>query len=147
MLYVRRYFDERSRQVADDLVRDVRNAFIDSLRDVPWMDELTREKAIQKANASLAYIGYHSELENRLLSMEEKYKNLELNPDNFILNNLKINRFNTDQVLMSFRKPVNKTGSDSFITNPATVNAYYNYLENSISKLYFGNVFHNILMI
>lgn len=135
VLYVRRYFDESSRQVASDLVKDVRLAFINSLHAVPWMDDLTREKAIHKANSSLAYIGYHSELDNQFHSLEEKYKDLEMEPDNFITNNLRINKFTIETAFSLLRKPVNKTGSDSTMTNPATVNAYYVHNENAICKL------------
>lgn len=133
--YVRKYFSEKSKEAATDLVKDVRNAFIDILRAVSWMDEKTREKAIEKAESLRADIGYQNDLENWLLSLEEEYKNLEMESDNFFLNTLRLEVFDTDYIFNLLREPVYKSDTD-ILMNPADVNAHYAFTENAICMLW-----------
>lgn len=130
-LYVREYFSEESRQVAIELVNDIRSAFIDVLNEVTWMDEKTRNESIKKAKTLTTHIGYPDELaENDKL--EEYYRDLEIEPDNLLLNTLRIEAFDLDNLFSKLRKPVNKTDWETHST-PSTVGAYYNSLENSIN--------------
>lgn len=131
-LYVRKYFSEEARQTAIELVNDIRNAFIDILREVSWMDENTRAEAIKKAKSLTAHIGYPDELaENDKL--EEFYRDLDIEPDDLLLNTLRIEVFDLDNLFAKLRKPVNKTDWTTHST-PSTVGAYYSSLENSISQ-------------
>lgn len=119
--------------MAIDMVNDIRNAFIDILQEVPWMDgqTSTREAAVKKAKALTAHIGYPDELaENDKL--EEFYRDLEIEPDNLLLNTLRIEVFDLDNLFAKLRKPVNKTDWETHST-PSSVGAYYSALENSIS--------------
>lgn len=57
-LYVRKYFDEESKKAAVDLVNNVREEFINILHDVDWMDDETRNEAIEKAKGIICHIAY-----------------------------------------------------------------------------------------
>lgn len=130
-LYVRKYFNEHSRQAAIELVDDIHSAFIDVLNEVTWMDEKTRNEAIKKAKTLTAHIGYPDELaENDKL--EEYYRELEIEPDNLLLNTLRLEVFDLDNLFNKLRKPVNKTDWETH-SIPSTVGAYYSSGENSIS--------------
>lgn len=130
-LYVRKYFSEESRQTAIEMVNDIRSAFIDILKEVSWMDEKTRTEAIRKAISLTAHIGYPDELaENDKL--EEYYRDLEIEPDDLLLNTLRIEVFELDNFFAKLRKPVNKTDWETH-SIPSIVGAYYSSLENSIS--------------
>lgn len=130
---MRKYFNETSKKVADELVDDIRNEFLDILYNVPWMDDETRGEAVKKANAITAHIGYPSELADNN-NLEEFFRDLEIAPDNLLLNTLRLSVFDDDYTFGQLRKPVNKT---DWVTHskPALVNALYSSLENSIREL------------
>lgn len=129
-LYVRKYFTEESRQNAIDLVENIRDEFINILHEVSWMDEKTREEAIKKAKSLTTHIGYPNELADNN-NLEEYYRDLEIEPDNLLLNTLRLTVFQTDRVFNKLRKPVNKTDWETH-SKPSVVNAYYSSIENSI---------------
>lgn len=71
-LYVRKYFNEEARQNAIEMVADIRAEFEDILRKVDWMDDHTRQNALDKAKSMSTHIAYPDELlDNRKL--EEFY--------------------------------------------------------------------------
>lgn len=129
-MYVRRYFNDESKKTAVDLVDNIRDEFINILHDVSWMDEETREEAINKAKALTTHIGYPNELADNN-KLEEFFSDLEMEPDNLLLNTLRLAVFDNDYQFNRLRKPVNKT---DWVTHskPALVNAVYSSLENSI---------------
>lgn len=131
-LYVRRFFNEDSRLRVIEMVEDMRASFIQMIHDVPWMDETTKRKAIGKAQALSAHIGYPDELVNDT-KIEEYYAGLELTPDEYLMNALRLNRFKVDYALRQLRKPNNKTDWVKHAT-PAVNNAFYSAFENSIRK-------------
>lgn len=130
-LYVRKYFSEKSRKAAIDLVENIRHEFIDILQNVTWMDETTRGEAIKKAQMLETHIGYPNEL-NDINKLKQYYNDLEIEPDNLLLNTLRIEVFDTDRAFNKLRKAVNKTDWESHST-PSSVGAYYSSPENSIS--------------
>lgn len=130
-LYVRKFFNEESKQAAIDLVEDVRHTFIDFISVLPWMDEKTREEATKKAKAITTHIGYPNELADNN-KLEKYYRDLEIEPDNLLLNTLRLTAFYFDKTLNKLREPVNKTDWETH-SIPSTVGAYYRATENAIS--------------
>lgn len=61
-LYVRKYFSSESKQQASDLVRQIKQQFKNLLKSVDWMDEETRQSAVEKADTVSDHIGYPDEL-------------------------------------------------------------------------------------
>lgn len=131
-MYSERYFNEQSKQAVIDLLEDVRQAFIDILRTVPWMDDKTRDIAIKKAKSITAQIGYQKELlENSYL--DEYYKNLEMESDNLLLNYLRLEKFNNDNSFGSLRQPLKKANWERLLDlDPTDINAFYDPYENSM---------------
>ena len=56
--YVRSYFDEASKEQADRMVDGLRTAFKELVEETEWMDSETQEKAKEKADLMLQFIGY-----------------------------------------------------------------------------------------
>lgn len=131
-LYVRKYFTDDARSEAIDLVDNIRSEFVNILQEVSWMDEETRKEAIKKAESLTTHIGYPNELADNN-KLEEYYNDLEIEPDNLLLNTLRITKFTTDNLFSKLRKPVNKTDWETH-AKPSVVNAYYSSIENSIRK-------------
>lgn len=131
VLYVRNYFKEETREAATDLVKNIQNVFIDMIQAVSWMDKETRERAIEKAKALKIHVGYQNELEDWLLSLEEQYNELDIEPNKFLSNILRIEVFETDYLFSLLREPIYINESDVLL-NPADVNAHYVFTENAI---------------
>lgn len=129
-LYVRTYFSDESKNAATEMVEDIRNAFIEILHEITWMDEQTRLEAVKKAKSLITHIGYPNELADNN-KLEKYYRDLEIEPDNLLLNTLRLEVFDTDNLFNKLRKPVNKTDWETHAI-PSTVNAYYSAVENSI---------------
>lgn len=131
-LYVRKFFNEKSKQHAEEIVENIRSSFIDMLHKVTWMDETTKSAAVDKAKALIAHIAYPKELTNKT-KLEQYYKSLEMNEDEYLMNALRLNKFKTEYALRELYNPVNKTDWLTHAT-PAMTNAFYAALENSIRK-------------
>lgn len=61
-MYVRKHFDETSREVAFEMVDDIRKAFVQILSTMDWMDEGTRTRALEKVSAMKTHMGYPKEI-------------------------------------------------------------------------------------
>lgn len=129
-LYVRKYFSRESKEAAVELVNNIRSEFVDILHGLSWMDDQTKAAAIEKAKSLTNHIGYPDELADNN-KLEEFFKELVIEPDNLLLNTLRLNVFNINYAFNKLREPVNKT---DWVTHskPALVNAAYSPLENSI---------------
>lgn len=141
-LYVRKHFREDSKRAAMEMVNGIRREFEKILHDVPWMDDDTREAALNKVKSMSTHIGYPDEImDNKKL--EEYYNHLEIDANDYLKSVLRMNVFGTDYAFNKLRKPVNKT---DWVTHarPAIVNAFYSSIENSIRKFEF--IFGAILL-
>ncbi|XP_021947553.1 neprilysin-2 isoform X2 [Folsomia candida] len=129
-LYVRRYFKDEARASAMEMVTDIRKSFLDILKEIEWMDSLTRGRAIEKANSMETHIGYPKELmeDSKLI---ELYDGLEMSNNDYLGNVLNLTTFGTDYAYRKLRERVNKTDWISH-GRPAVINAFYAPLENSI---------------
>lgn len=136
-LYVRKHFQQDSKRTALEMVNGIRREFEKILKEVPWMDDITREAALNKVKSMSTHIGYPDEIMDDK-KLEQYYDNLEINPNDYLSSVLKMNVFGTDYAFNKLRKPVNKT---DWVTHarPAIVNAFYSSIENSIRKYFVSN--------
>lgn len=130
-LYVRNYFQEETREAATNLVKSIQNVFIEMIEAASWMDTKTREQAIKKAKALKIHIGYQNELEDWLLSLDTEYNDLEIKPNDFLSNILRMEMFEIDYLFNTLHEPIHKNESDTLL-NPVNVNAHYTFTENAI---------------
>ncbi|XP_046983494.1 neprilysin-2-like isoform X1 [Schistocerca americana] len=129
-IYVRKYFDEEAKKAALEMVDDIRQEFLRILQEVDWMDEATRKKALEKAKSMVAHIAYPDELLDDA-KLDKFYEKLDISPALYLESVLNLSRFAVDYSFSRLREPVNKTEWTSH-SNVATVNAFYDTLENSI---------------
>lgn len=128
--YVRKYFDEESKKVAQNMANIIRDEFIKTLKELSWMDEQTRAEALKKANAVVLHVAYPDELIDND-KLEKYYQDLELQPNSLLHSVLNIRKFARNRTINQLRKPINKTDWETH-SNAAVVNAYNALLENSI---------------
>lgn len=96
------------------------------------MDENTKEKAIEKLQYMIYYVGYPNEFFHDE-KLNEYYQDLEVYTDSYLKNRLSLSLFNTKHSLAQFGKPINRK---NWINHgiSTVVNAYYNALQNSIGN-------------
>lgn len=133
-LYVRNFFKKESKTVALEMVKSIQDEFENILRKVEWMDEKTRNAAIEKAKSMTAHIAYPDELmdDNKLI---EYYEHLTIDQNRFFESVLNLSLFDSGKVLMTYRKPINRSDWETH-ASVAVINAFYNANENSIREFF-----------
>lgn len=129
-LYVRNFFNRNSKQSVKNIVKSIHKAFLASLNSVDWMDEKTRELAIEKAHGMHFHIAYPNELldDNKL---NEYYDGLAMQPDSLLHNVMRVRQFIRNRKISQFCKTINRT--DWQMHSAATaVNAYNSLMGNSV---------------
>ncbi|HEX2163926.1 MAG TPA: M13 family metallopeptidase, partial [Thermoanaerobaculia bacterium] len=121
-LYVEERFAGDSKEIALEMIRDIEAAFETSLPALSWMDETTRERAVEKAQAIGNKIGYPDRWED--------YSAMKTTPGDFFGNAVAAAHWGFDDQLRKVGQPVDET---EWGMTPQTVNASYNPLLNHIS--------------
>jgi putative endopeptidase len=119
--YVSRHFPPRSKEMMDELVANLLEAYRRSITDLDWMSEETKQKAYLKLDTFRPKIGYPEKFRD--------YSGLEISADDLLGNVLAATAFETDRELNKIGSPVDR---DEWFMLPQTVNAYYNPGTNEI---------------
>ena len=131
-LYVKTYFDAKSKKVAEEMISNIKQEFKSLLSTIDWMDDpSTRARAIKKAEQITTYVGYSPEIleEDKVM---ELYDGLELKEKwNYFTNIQKLRKHWTD---LDFKKLTTKNLKNDWkkFSEAATINAFYNSLENAV---------------
>lgn len=127
-MFVREVFHGDAKPQAEDMINDIRKAFQLNLHNLKWMDKDTRKLANEKADAITDMIGFPNYILNGHL-LDEKYKDLDIDPEKYFDNNIRVNIYNLKKNLEKLDQVVNKT---KWGMTPPTVNAYYTPTKNQI---------------
>ncbi|HEX8245817.1 MAG TPA: M13 family metallopeptidase [Longimicrobium sp.] len=119
--YVQRAFTPDAKARADDMVRNLRAALAERIRQLPWMSEATKQQALSKLEAFDQKIGYPARWRD--------YSALNVRPGAFAVNAIEASRFEFDRQMRKIGQPVDRT---EWGMTPPTVNAYYNPSMNEI---------------
>lgn len=124
-LYVEKTFPPEAKQKAMEMVDYVKRAFAERIKQLDWMSDSTRQKALEKLSTFNVKIGYPD--------VWKDYSELTVdkNPEkaSYIQNVLNGNRFHFEEDLAKYGEPVDR---QAWEMTPQTVNAYYNPLFNEI---------------
>ncbi|KAF0289689.1 Neprilysin-2 [Amphibalanus amphitrite] len=130
-LYVKNHFDEDSKKAALELVADVHQQFNMMLQELSWMDDTTKQRAMEKSDAIEYYIAYPDKLLNETL-VAEYYEELSVSDDDYFQNTLNARVFFTNKSFKKLREPVDKKDWKRH-SKTAVVNAFYSAQDNSIT--------------
>ncbi len=128
-LYVKNFFPNESRELAVEMVEAIKSEFETTINETDWMDDATREAALEKIQNMLSFVGYPQELLDDSILIEY-YKELSLDGVNFFESFLNISKFDAHTVIREFRKPVDKNDWKNHAV-VAIINAFYDPLINS----------------
>ncbi len=120
-VYVGLYFPEEAKKAMLELVDYLTKAYELSIKDLPWMSEATKAKALEKLAKFTPKIGYPDKWRD--------YSTLEIKADDLIGNLQRIAAFGHKEAVDKIGKPVDR---DEWHMTPQTVNAYYNPMMNEI---------------
>lgn len=129
LLFVEKAFEGESKKSAEEMIHDIRQVFLTNLNKVEWMDEETKEKAKEKAQAIRENIGYPDYLTNKT-ALAMMYKGFEIKKDNYFQNMVETFKFYNLKNYKKLGKPVDK---GRWGMTPPTVNAYYSSTDNKIA--------------
>lgn len=127
-MFVRKYFDENSKQDTLRMTHELQEAFREILNTTDWLDNATKHLAELKVNSMSLKIGYP----DFILSKEDlnkKYEGLHIDRKKYFENTLNVLRHVSRTEQNKLRETVNKT---VWQTAPAIVNAYYSRNKNQI---------------
>lgn len=103
--YIQRYSDDKSRDIAINITKNIHNQFIEMLKKTKWMDWVLRKEAIRKVKATKFIFGYSKELTNDTL-LNEYYKDLDIQEsDSFLDSVLRVQRFLKNHQLAQLGMP------------------------------------------
>ncbi len=120
-LYVAKYFKPEAKVRMEELVKNLRKAFEIRIKQLDWMSEETKQRALAKLYAFTPKIGYPDTWKN--------YDGLEISPNTFYQNMRNAGAWGFQENIAQIGKPVDRT---KWGMTPPTVNAYYSPVMNEI---------------
>jgi len=120
-MYVQKYFPAEAKKRMLDLVGNLRISLGERIKQLAWMGDTTKTKAIEKLNAINVKIGYPDKWRD--------YSALQVSTDSYVANVLRARNFDFNFMIGKVNKPVDRT---EWMMPPQMVNAYYNPTMNEI---------------
>ncbi|XP_043919104.1 endothelin-converting enzyme 1 isoform X1 [Protopterus annectens] len=127
-MFVKATFAENNKQVAEEMISEIKTAFEQSLHNLKWMDDETRRAAKEKADAIYNMIGYPKFILDTK-ELDKVFADYEVVPELYFQNVLQFYNFSARVTADQLRKPPNR---DQWSMTPPTVNAYYSPTKNEI---------------
>ncbi|CAL3963260.1 unnamed protein product [Diplocarpon coronariae] len=129
--FVEKAFSERAKVFGDQIVSDIKDAFIEKLKKTEWMDKSVVDLAIEKVHKIIQKIGYPTKSPDIMdpPTLHDYYRSINITRTTFFQNALSMSRFAVAREWSSLGKPVDR--NEWGMTVP-TVNAYYNPPGNEI---------------
>jgi putative endopeptidase len=114
-IYVERHFPPEAKASMDVLVANLIEAYRQSIRELSWMTEATRERALEKLDKFTPKIGFPAKWRD--------YSSLSIDAGDLLGNVRATNEFEFQRELGKIGKPLDR---DEWFMTPQTINAYYN---------------------
>ncbi|MDH3925723.1 MAG: M13 family peptidase, partial [Xanthomonadales bacterium] len=120
-LYVDKHYQDESRVRMETMIANLKEAYRQSITNLDWMSETTKQQALDKLSKFNPKIGYPSEWRD--------YSSMEIAAGDLAGNVKSAALFEYNRNIDKLDSPVDK---NEWFMNPQTVNAYYNPAWNEI---------------
>lgn len=120
-MYVEKYFPAAAKERMTALVANLQSALGERIKNLTWMSEETKAKALEKLSTIYVKVGYPNKWRD--------YSGLEIKDDSYWGNIMRSNEFDYNYMIADAGKTVDR---DRWFMTPQTVNAYYNPTTNEI---------------
>lgn len=120
-IYVARHFPPQAKARMEELVQNLVKAYEASIKDLDWMSEETKQKALVKLSKFTPKIGYPNKWKD--------YSALTVAADDLVGNVMRSREVEHDRQVAKLGGPIDR---EEWFMTPQTVNAYYNPGMNEI---------------
>ena len=120
-LYVEKHFPAEAKERMVNLIGNLRTALGERIKNLEWMSDETKAKALHKLDCFNVKVGYPDKWKD--------YSKYEVTPDSYFENVHRAIRFENERDMAKIGKPVDK---EEWFMTPQTVNAYYSPEMNEI---------------
>ncbi|CAN5209321.1 M13 family peptidase [soil metagenome] len=120
-IYVKRHFKPEAKERMDELVENLRRAFKQSIDELDWMSDATKQEAQAKLARFKPKIGYPAKWDD--------YSALKVAADDLAGNMIRSGEVEYARMIAKLDQPVDR---EEWFMTPQTVNAYYNPGMNEI---------------
>ncbi len=120
-VYVKEYFPPEAKEKMEGLIENLRAAYADSIKNLDWMTDETKEKALEKLAKFDPKVGYPNEWRD--------YSDLDISSTDLVGNYKAYAEFNYNEEIAKIGGPVDE---EDWGMTPQTVNAYYSPVRNEI---------------
>lgn len=120
-LFVKEYFNEKAKKRYSDMVEDIRSALKERIKNLDWMSEVTKQKALVKLEKMKKKVGYPDKWKD--------FSAMEIKDQPYVRNVLSAREWWHNYSVNKLGKPVDRNEWDM---TPQTYNAYYNPSNNEI---------------
>lgn len=120
-VYVGEYLPKGTKDKLIEIGNAIKTVYAERMKNLDWMSEVTRKKAIEKLNTVIMKVGY-----------PDKWKDLssmQIDRSSYIQNVMNANKWEFNYMISKYGKPVDRT---EWNMEPQTYNAYYNPSNNEI---------------
>jgi len=120
-VYVKEYLPKGTKEKLLEIGHAIKEVYAERIKNLDWMSEPTKEKALKKLDAIIMKVGY-----------PDKWKDLSsmtIDRSSYVRNVMSARRWRFDYMIAKYGKPVDRTEWDM---EPQTYNAYYNPSNNEI---------------
>ena len=120
-VYVKKHFSPEAKERMTVMVKNLLNAYAESIKKLDWMSADTKKEALKKVDKFMIKIGYPDTWKD--------YSKLTIAKNDLYGNSVRAAEFEYNRNLEKLKKPVDRT---EWGMTPQTVNAYYNPSLNEI---------------
>lgn len=120
-IYVKKHFKPEAKARMQELVNNLVKAYEIRIKNLDWMSDVTKQKALDKLYAFTPKIAYPDKWKD--------YEGLEIKRQSFFQNLRNASTWSYQDMVNQLGKPVDKS---RWGMTPPTVNAYYNPVNNEI---------------
>ncbi|HLH44070.1 MAG TPA: M13 family metallopeptidase [Bryobacteraceae bacterium] len=121
-VFVAKTFSADTKARAQLMTKQVEDAMENEIKQLPWMSEATKQRALEKLHAVVNKIGYPDKWRD--------YSSVKIARDDYFGNLLRAMEFESRRQLDKIGKPVDRK---EWLMTPPTVNAYYDPQMNDIN--------------
>ncbi|OAT06842.1 neprilysin [Blastomyces gilchristii SLH14081] len=129
-VFIEKAFSEESKKFGDQIILDIKDVFVETLKDTMWLSEKVRNVAIKKVENIVQKIGYSTKSPDvrSAEALKEWYRGLTITSA-FFQNRVNVQKFLSNREWAKLGKP---TDRDEWLMTMTTVNAYYDPPGNEI---------------
>ncbi|XP_059156550.1 endothelin-converting enzyme 1-like [Physella acuta] len=130
-LYVQGHFRADSKAKVVSTLDEIQKQFVANLDDVTWLDDVTRQRLVEKGNAITQNVGYPDWILDPV-TLDGYYQAIEVKDGEFLYNFFNVSFSEVAKEMEKYGKPYDRS---EWHKSPDEVNAYYDMYNNHIVVL------------